>query len=138
MEKPKLHSPLVRNIFFYTGIVATIAYRIIIILNHYTKAGAIAAWYIGTIGFVAYFYHRYQISEKRARLIKERSLEEKVNHLQGLNADERQVMTYIFHTLQSSKEKWNYICIFVFSAIALIIGIYLDFLQPFLQSGVVN
>lgn len=135
MEKPQLHSRLVRDIFFFTGIIATIAYRIIIILNHYTKAGAIASWYIGTIGFVVYFYHRYQISEKRARLIKERCLEEKINQLQELNDDERQVMTYIFHTLQSSKEKWNYICIFIFSTLALIIGIYLDFLQPFLQNG---
>jgi hypothetical protein len=133
MENPKLHSPVIRNLFFITGIIATIAYRIIVILNHFTNTGAIIAWYIGTIGFVIYFYHRFLISEKRAKLIKERNLEEKVGKLTELNEDDRNVMKYIFQTLQSSKEKWNYICIFIFSAVALILGVYLDFIQPLIQ-----
>jgi hypothetical protein len=136
MERPQYHSSFIRNVFFISGIVATFAYRVIVILNHYTKTGAIVSWYIGTIGFIIYFYHRFQISEKRARLIKERRLEEKVGNLQELNTDEKQVMKYIFQTLQSSKEKWNYICIFIFSAFALIIGIYLDFIQPFFEKRV--
>jgi hypothetical protein len=133
MEKPSYHSPLIRNIFFITGILATVAYRIIIILNHYTEFGAVIAWYIGTIGFVVYFYHRYQISEKRAKLIQQHQLDEKVSKLPEFNDDEKLVMKYIFHTLQSSKEKWNYICIFFFSFIALIIGFYLDFIRPLIE-----
>ena len=130
MEKPSHNSPLVRNLFFITGIIATVAYRIIIILNHYSNFSAVIAWYIGTVGFIVYFYHRYRISEKRVKLIRQYRLDEKVEKLKELNDDEKQVMKYIFHTLKSTKEKWNYICIFFFSFIALIIGFYLDLIKP--------
>lgn len=132
VEKPVFHPKIIREFFFWAGIIATIAYRIIVVLNHYSKTGALIAWYIGTIGFVLYFYHRYQISEKRAKLIAERQLEEKVSKLSELNDDEKAVMSYIFTTLKSSKERWNYICIFIFSGLALLLGIYLDFIQPLL------
>ncbi len=126
--KPHTHSPLVRSFFFWTGIIATLAYRIVIILTHVDPLWLKVSWYIGTIGFIIYFWHRYQISELRSNLIKQNQLAEKIARIETLSADDKESMEYIFKTLQSSKEKLNYIFIFVSSGLALLIGIYLDFI----------
>lgn len=127
MENLQPHSPAIRMFYFWSGIVATLAYRIIIVLNSLDPVWVQVAWYIGTVGFVIYFIHRYDISEKRARIINERDLEKKVAGIKALSADDKQAMKYIFTTLQSSKEKWNYIFIFALSGLALIAGILMDF-----------
>ncbi|HSX41881.1 MAG TPA: hypothetical protein VLE93_00855 [Candidatus Saccharimonadales bacterium] len=125
---PKTHSPFVRSFYFWIGIIATFAYRIVIFLTGVDPLWLKVAWYIGTIGFVIYFIHRYQISELRSRLIKENGLVAKINNLEDLNAQDKAAMEYIFQTLQSTREKWNYIFIFVASAIALVAAVYLDFI----------
>jgi hypothetical protein len=129
MEKTKAHSSALRLFYFWTGIVATLTYRAIIVLTNYSDLWVKVFWYIGTIGFVIYFAHRYQISEKRIKLISEKKLSEKINNLTGLDQADREAMQYIFGTLTTSKEKWNYIAIFVLSGLSLIIGIYIDVLK---------
>lgn len=126
MESLKPHSKSVRLWFFWSGIVATFLYRAIIVLNNYSTTWSNIAWYFGTIGFVIYFAHRFQISEKRERVIKQYELERKVANVEGLSTEDKAAMEYIFGTLRSSKERWNYIFIFVSSAVALVIGVILD------------
>jgi len=116
-----------RNFYFWSGIVATFAYRIIVILNNYSKAWAQLSWYIGTIGFVLYFLHRYQVSEKRAKLIRDHNLIRDIAKSPNLSQEQINSTEYILKTLLSTKEKWNYIFIFVMSVVAFVIGIYLDF-----------
>jgi hypothetical protein len=127
--KPKVHSNLVRWLFFWSGIIATFAYRIIVIVNHFSKTWSLILWYIGTIGFIIYFVHRYQISETRAKLIENQHLDKKIANLNDLNPEDKDAISYIFGTLKSTREKWNYIFIFVVSFLALILGLYLDFFQ---------
>lgn len=122
------HKRIVRLGYFWAGIIATFAYRIIIVLTGFSQIWLKIAWYVGTIGFIFYFAHRFEISKKRAKLIDEYQLVKKVEELPGLNPDERGAMNYIFHTLISSLEKWNYIFIFVTSGIALLWGIIIDFI----------
>lgn len=126
--KPKTHSPFVRSLFFWVGIIATLAYRIVIILTHVDPVWLKVSWYIGTVGFIIYFWHRYQISELRSELIKKNELSRKIAQVAELSSDDKESMDYIFKTLLSSREKWNYIFIFVSSGLALLIGIYLDFI----------
>lgn len=126
MEVPRTHSQLVRNLFFIVGIIATLAYRVIVVIDD--RAIVQLLWYIGTIGFIIYFIHRYQVSKRRARLITDNDLERKISQVEGLSQLDKASMEYIFHTLRSSKEKWNSVVIFASSIIALILGIYLDFL----------
>lgn len=128
MEAPKPHSNFVRGFFFWTGIISTVAYRVIVILNNYNPIWVQIAWYAGTIGFIIYFIHRYQISETRAKLIQANQLDSKIDGLAQLSGEDREAMRYIFKTLRSTKEKWNYIFIFFASAAALVWGIYLDFI----------
>lgn len=124
---PKPHSPLIRNFFFLSGIIATVLYRAIVILNHVKGPWAVVAWYVGTIGFILYFAHRYQIAGRRAKIIAERQLIEKVR-ASPIAPDDQKALQYVLGTLQSSKEKWNFITIFVTSGIALIAGVLLDFI----------
>lgn len=127
MENIKIHSPALRLFYFWSGIVATLAYRVIVVLNGWSPLYVQVAWYVGTIGFVVYFIHRYQISEKRHKIIHQHQLAEKVPGLKELSADDKEAMEYIFHTLESSKEKWNNIFIFITSGLALIYGLIADF-----------
>lgn len=120
---------MLRLFFFWSGIIATFAYRVIVVLNFYSPLWVQIAWYVGTVGFIIYFIHRFQISEKRAKIITEHQLLAKVESL-PLEKNDRQAMQYIFRTLRTSKEKWNYIFIFVLSGLALITGIVLDFILP--------
>ena len=55
-------------------------------------------------------------------------LVEKINTNDCLSLEEKESLTYILKGLQTSLAKWNYIIIFIFSALALIYGIYQDFL----------
>lgn len=131
MDKVVHASPAwVRNMFFWCGIAATVCYRAIVVLNHWNPSVSLAAWYLGTLGFIAYFWHRYVVSEKRVKMIVEHDLISAVNKAQGLTQDQIEANEYILTTLLSTKEKWNYIVIFVTSALALILGFYLDFLVP--------
>ncbi|MFH1598276.1 MAG: hypothetical protein ABIB97_04385 [Patescibacteria group bacterium] len=128
MSQTKEHSSFLRNLYFWSGIIATLAYRIIIVLNFYNNLWVKISWYIGTVGFIIYFIHRYQISDKRAKLIKDNRLREKIEQASQINAEDTQALDYILRTLVTTKEKWNYIFIFVMSGLALVIGIVLDFI----------
>ncbi len=123
---PTPHKQSTRLLFFWIGIFATIVYRMIIILNHVDGPWLKIVWYVGTIGFIAYFAHRFSISERREKVIAEHRLMEKIDH-GSWSPDDQAALRYVLGTLQSSKERWNYIVIFVSSALALLIGIWLDF-----------
>jgi len=128
METFRPHKKIVRLAYFWSGIIATFAYRIIIVLTGFDPVWVKISWYIGTVGFIIYFIHRFEISEKRTKLIAKYGLEEKISQLSDLNPDERAAMGYIVKTLYSSWERWNYIFIFITSGLALIWGVIDDFI----------
>jgi hypothetical protein len=127
MEEPKASPKSLRMFYFWSGIIATLAYRIIIVLNFYSTTWVKISWYIGTVGFVIYFIHRFDIAKKRSTLIVEHRLQGKMERQEHLTEDDKKALTYILRTLVSSKAKWNYYAIFVLSGIALILGILFDF-----------
>jgi hypothetical protein len=128
MQPPKAHPKPVRLLYFFAGISATLAYRLIIVLNNYSAAWVSILWYFGTVGFILYFSHRYQISSLRAKLITENRLAQKIDRREELTEDDRAALGYILRTLKTTKEKWNYVVIFTASGLALLVGLYLDFL----------
>ena len=115
MSEPHVSNKVWRWFFFWSGIVATIAYRLINILGQFGSVWVNIAWYIGTVGFIIYFAHRFQISKRRSRVIEGNRLVETVEHTPGLSARERGGLLYVLYSLESSKEKWNYIVIFLVS-----------------------
>jgi len=118
----------VRLFFFWAGIIATVAYRIIVVLNYYSPLWVKIAWYIGTIGFVLYFWHRFRIAKKRADLIRDYNLLEAVNDC-SLEKKQKEALSYLVKTSLTSKSRWNSGLIFILSVAALILGIILDILQ---------
>ncbi|PLX20947.1 hypothetical protein C0584_04140 [Candidatus Parcubacteria bacterium] len=111
---------------FVVALIATISYRIIVILNHYSDLWVNIAWYTGTIGFVWYFAHRYRVENKRDKLIEDLHLAKKIQNKEDLSEEDRDALTYILGGLKTSLAKWNYISIFSISFIALIYALYLD------------
>lgn len=130
---PKLNSKYYRYLMFTIGIMATIAYRIIVVLNHYSPVLVQISWYIGTIGFVWYFAHRFKVENRRDNLITNLNLVDKVRNKTDLDDKEREVLVYILSGLQTSLSKWNYIAIFILSSLALIYGFIQDFSSLFLN-----
>ena len=129
MQNIKPSPKPLRLFYFWAGIIATLAYRIIIVLNFYSTTWVKISWYVGTIGFIIYFIHRFDISKKRSAMVVEHKLREKLdsNTLDELNQDDQKALGYILKTLVSSKERWNYYAIFILSGLALIVGILFDF-----------
>jgi hypothetical protein len=120
----KIHRRWYRELVFWIGVIATVAYRIIIFLNYLPNHfWSDIVWYIGTIGFVWYFAHRYNIEKRRALIIKERDLEAKVAGAKTLSDDDRQALVQTLTSLESSKAQWNYIIIFVASGLALAVDL---------------
>lgn len=118
-EKIKSSSHSYRVFVFWVGIIATIAYRAIIIIGHYGQVWTDIAWYIGTIGFLWYFAHRYHIEKKRDEIIVNLKLIEKIKTRKKLSQEDEQALVYTLRSLISSKSSWNYIAIFIASGLAL-------------------
>ncbi|GAG38522.1 unnamed protein product [marine sediment metagenome] len=116
----------VRLFFFVMGIIATIAYRIIIVLNLYSPLWVKIAWYIGTIGFILYFGHRFNIAKKRANLVKDYKLIEAVGKADCIEPQKKLALHYLVETSLTSKSQWNSGMIFILSFAALLIGIFMD------------
>jgi hypothetical protein len=134
MPKYKTSSHLYRESIFWVGVIATIAYRLIVVLNEYSAFWVEVTWYIGTLGFIWYFAHRFNVENRREKLIIEKKLAYKVYHGKALKKEDRDALVFILKGLKSSKARWNYIIIFVSSIIALIYAVINDFIH-FLDRG---
>ncbi|MBL7058985.1 hypothetical protein ISS08_00855 [Candidatus Pacearchaeota archaeon] len=122
--KPNLKS--IRIFFFLIGIIATLAYRIIIVLNFYDPYWVKVAWYIGTIGFILYFGHRFEIQRRRAKFVKDYNLIREIEKNKQVKGEKKKALLYIIKTTYNSKARWNSLFIFILSLIALIVGIIFD------------
>ncbi len=112
--------------YFWIGIIAALAYRVIIVLNFYEPIWVKIAWYVGTIGFVIYFWSRYRVVKQFNQLIQEQKLTSAIKRAKGISENQREALQYLVETLKKTKAHINYQLIFLFSALALIAGVYLD------------
>ena len=113
-----------RLFFFWSGIIATFAYRAIIILD---KVWTQIAWYVGTVGFILYFGHRAYVQKKRSLMVINNNLVEVVDNLK-LKKNQKDALIYLVKTAKTSKARFNSLFIFWLSVIALIVGIIFDFI----------
>ena len=116
----------IRLFYFWVGLAATVAYRLIIIFSFYSSVWVKISWYVGTLGFILYFWHRYRIQDKRARLVEEHDLVNAVKATKYKNDEQKQAMNYIVKTTLTSKARWNSLIIFVLTVLALVVGIIMD------------
>jgi hypothetical protein len=115
--------------FFIVGIIATVAIRVVTVLMHLNPFYGKVAWYVGVGGFVIFFIYKFNISQSRNRLIRQNNLLEKTAARKQLTDQDYKVIEAMLCSLTSRKEKINYFFIFILSAAALLIALYIDFLR---------
>lgn len=116
-------------LFFIIGLVATIAIRVVTVLIHLNPLYGQIAWYIGVAGFLVFFIYKYKIDSSRVKVIRESKLLTKISRNEDLKREDKQVLSAILCALNSNKDRINYFVIFFSSGIALMAGIYFDFIK---------
>src|SRR5215213_7267337 len=53
--------------FFLLGLLSSVAFRAIILLQKYRPGWVRSVWYFGVLGYMAFFMYRYYISHRRKR-----------------------------------------------------------------------
>ena len=112
--------------FFIIGLLSSVAFRAIIILQRYTPGWVRPVWSLGVVGYMIFFMYRYFISQRRKRTIAHSGIIEKIRDGSTLNMEEREAALYLLNSVRASQEDWNYLAIFVLS----IVAIALDLLLP--------
>lgn len=115
--------------FLFTGLIATIAVRIVNIAMDFSPFWAKVAWYIGITGFLIYFLYKYRQHRASRRFLVNSGLIQKLRKGSALSIDDAEFLSSILCALRSRKDSANYFFIFFTSAIALLLGIYQDFLR---------
>lgn len=138
MEKPVCASCGMRGacrnsaaswLFFFIGIIATIAMRIIEPLNLLNPLYGKLAWYVGVSGFFLFFVYKYREMKVRSRLIEELGLIPTLASERPLGKEERMLLAELVCSQNSWKERANFFAIFSLSALALIFSLYMDSLN---------
>ncbi|WP_292388136.1 hypothetical protein [Methanosarcina sp. UBA5] len=125
-EVPHQYGKPVISLYFYIGLVSAILLRSIIIANHYSIFWGKAIWYIGVVGYLWFFIHRYHIAKRRFDVVKNLDLLEKVRNRQKLSDKDLEGLEYLLCSLSVSKERANYLIISALSIIAIIVSLSLD------------
>lgn len=125
-EVPRRYGMPVINLYFYIGLISAILLRSIVIANHYSVFWGKAIWYIGVVGYLWFFTHRYHIAKRRIGVVKNLDLLEKVKNRQKLSENDFEGLEYLLCSLSVSKERANYLIISVLSIVAIIISLSLD------------
>jgi hypothetical protein len=111
--------------FFIIGVLSSVAFRLIIILQKLRPAWVRPVWYFGVLGYMVFFIYRYYISQRRKRVVAQSGIIGKLHGGESLSADDRQAALYLLSSIQKSPEDWNYLAIFILSAIAIMIDLLL-------------
>jgi hypothetical protein len=112
-----------RWFFFWSGIIATLAYRSIIVLDAYP---AKIAWYMGTVGFILYFGHRTHVQKRRLELVHDNNLIKAVRDSKHIDKKQKDALGYLIKSIGTSKVRWNSLFIFWFTLLALVVGLIKD------------
>jgi len=128
-ERKNCRDSFVSWLFFIIGLIATVAVRVVTVLIHLDPFYAKIAWYLGVGGFFIFFVYKYKVSQARSRVIREKNLPEKIESGKALDHDDYAFLSGLFCALQSKKERVNYLFIFILSALAIVLAVYMDFLR---------
>jgi hypothetical protein len=112
--------------FFVLGLLSSVAFRAIVLLQKYEPGWVRPVWYFGVLGYMLFFMYRYYISQRRKHAIAHTDIITKIRDGKNLNTEEREAALYLLKSVQASQEDWNYLAIFVLS----IVTIALDLLLP--------
>ena len=126
IEIPEGYSSFAIQAYFLLGIASAFSLRAILIANHYYPLLAKFFWYFGIIGYLIFFLHRYEIAQRRYRLIKQLDLLNKIECCTALDPEVLKALKYVLWSVSISKERLNYMIISAFSIVAIAIALLLD------------
>ncbi len=115
--------------FFLLGLLSAIAFRIIIVFQHFEPAWVRPTWYAAVVGYLFFFLYRYYISHKRKRAIRDNDLIAKIKANACLTDDDRDVVIYLLSSIKKSMEDMNYYIIFILSILAIAADLYISTLK---------
>jgi hypothetical protein len=125
LETPELApAPLIYGAFAL-GLTTAIAFRVIIILQHFSPGWVRPVWYFAVVGNLVFFYYRYRIAEKRKRAVDEHGLIGKIEADTCFSPMEREALVYLLRSIKRSPENLNYLIISAFSIAAIAIDLAL-------------
>ena len=126
VKVPKGYSMTVIKLYFWVGLVSAILFRAIIIADYYSGVLSKVFWYVGVVGYLFFFAHRYHIAKRRFGVIRDLNLLEKIKSRDQLTEEDFEGLNYVMWSLSVSKERLNYLIIFAFSVIAIVLSLMLD------------
>lgn len=112
--------------YFWLGLVSATFLRLIIIADYYNGILAKTLFYLGVLGYLVFFAHRYHIATRRVGVLTNLELLRKVESKSPLSEEDYRGLEYIMWSLSVSKERMNYLVIFAFSVIAIVLSLALD------------
>ncbi len=104
---------------FGVGLTAAISLRLILVAKVYRPELISLFWYIGVCGNMLFFSFRTYITHRRRRVIRELALLEKLKKRNELQESDWEALYYIVSSVYVSKERFNYLIIFIFSLAAI-------------------
>lgn len=113
--------------YMVLGLATSIAFRLLIILNHVEPSWVRPVWYFGVLGNFVFFYYRFKVTKKRKNAIRKNNLIAKVQNCEGLCEKEREALVYLLNSINRSPESFNYLVISVFSIVAIIIDLIMAY-----------
>lgn len=113
---------------FIIGLLASTAFRILIIIDHIYPSWVRPVWYFAVLGNFAFFYHRFRITIKRKKAVDDFHLIEKAKSGACLSEEEREVLVYLLSSIKRSPENINYLIIFLLSLMAIGADIVLTYI----------
>ncbi len=114
------------KIYFWLGIMSALALRLILIADHYSVTLGKAMFYLGVVGYMIFFAHRYRVAIRRVTVLEDLKLLEKLEHGKQFSEKDIEGLYYIIWSLSVSKERINYLIIFTFSVLSIAISLLLD------------
>ncbi|MDP8265904.1 MAG: hypothetical protein P9M07_03035 [Candidatus Aceula meridiana] len=115
-------------IFVAIGFISTVAIRIVTILMNISPFWGKFSWYLGVVGFIAFFAYKYRVFVERARIIRDQQLLEKLSNPEKLEEEDYHAIALMLCKIRAHKERINFLFIFVISFLSLILAVYFDFI----------
>ena len=116
---PKIVPKPIIIAFFLLGLLSSLAFRVIILLQQFRPDWVRPVWYFGVIGYMLFFVYRYRISARRKGTIAQTGLIEKLGEGSPLTVEDREAALYLLNSIRKSPEDWNYLGIFILSIAAI-------------------
>lgn len=101
------------------GLASSLAFRAIIVAEHVAPGWVRPLWYAAVLLNAAFFAYRYWVSRRRVRAVIDGDLDRRLAAGEPLTEADRRQIAAILYSIRISPERFNYLVIFLLSALAI-------------------